>query len=517
MEDGENKESYGKKLVRGGGITFIGLIIISASQFLLRIFLAQGLSKAEFGLLFAVFSFLSLLNTFSMVGLGTAVTKFISKFRAKGKPDQAKSSMITSLSIITGISLLITAIVIASSGFLASSYFNSQKAVPILLILSLWFFFGSLFNIFTSVFSGVKDFFGRILGRVTRQLIPAVGIILLGIFFNIGLINAAMFYLLGTIVGTILLYGLLRDRHSDITAEASGKFSKPLAKKMLAFGLPLIFTGLANTLIGRTDRLMLTGLRSLGDVGIYEVARMSKPLVGRVASIVTLPLLPIVSELWAKKEMGRLRDMLKFLTKFSFIGVIPAALILLAFPEAFINIFFGSKYLGAVNPLRILTISSVFLALTGIYSKALVGTGETMLVLKSTGTGAVFNIFANLLLVPPYGATGAAIATGLSFGIVFILKFYYSRERIKFSFPLSAAIKTGAGSILTLLLLFGLKTILPLPIWPLILSAATLSALFYLVWLFRTRTIVKDDLDVLEATTPIPKRIFSLLRKITVE
>ena len=49
---------------------------------------------------------------------------------------------------------------------------------------------------------------------------------------------------------------------------------------------------------------------------------------------------------------------------------------------------------------------------------------------------AIFNIIGNILLVPKYGAKGAAISTGISYIIFFSLRTYFSLKLINFGFNL---------------------------------------------------------------------------------
>lgn len=509
--------SYGRYIVRGAGITFIGLVTIGVSHLILRMFLAQGLSKAEFGLFFAVFSFFSFINVFSHLGLNRAIIRFVSKFKTEKKLGQVKSSILTSLIVITGTSLLIPGLVIGLSNFLASSYFESPKAVPVLIILSIWFFFMSFHNFLLSTLQGFKDFFGRTLGRIIRSLVPSIGVVIFATLFDLELISAATSYLLGAIISTFLLYIFLRRRHYSKLSKAPSSISGSLMKKMVLFGMPLILSGVATSVIGRMDTLMLTGLRSLDDVGIYKIAKVTRPVLMYFGSALAAPLFPMVSELWAKKDVRKLRNALALMIKYSIILVVPAALVFIAFPEIIIRFLFGSKYLAATNAMRVLAFSVIFLAVGSIFTSSLSGIGKTPLVLRATGTAAVFDIPANFLLIPPYGATGAALATGVSFLIMFALSFYYAKREIDFTLPFSPLIKTGAGGAITLILIFSLKSILPVPLWPKFFLVLALSTLFYLGWLFWARVIREEDLDIIVTSVPIPEKVNSFLRKLSRE
>lgn len=508
------KPNYGKHLARGAGITFVGLIIIGISQFLLRIILAQGLTKSEFGLFFAVFTLLSFINVFSHLGLNQAVTRFVSKYRAEENFGLVKSSIFSPLVLITIISLIIISIIIGLSGFLASTYFESPKATPVIIILSIWFFVMSFHNFFASTLRGFKNFFGRTLADLFRNLTPFIGVVIFAYFFDLKLTSASFFYLLGAVASVSLMLIFLKRRHLKKIPTDSNVLSKKILNKMLIFGFPLILSGIATSVIGRTDTIMLTGLRSLGDVGLYEVARLTKLVLINVGTALAMPLFPIVSELWTKGKKKELRSTLKLITKFSFVLLIPSSLLFMAFPRIIIRILFGSEYIAATNPMRILAFFSIFWTISRTFEMSLGGIGKTTLVLKSTGSAAVANVFLNLLLIPLYGATGAALATGLSFLISFLLCFYYSKREIDFPMPIESLIKTGAGGILTLLLIYILKGVLTLPTLPLLFAVLVPTIFFYGFWLLKAKIIKNNDLEIITNTTPIPRKIIQVLKKL---
>ncbi len=507
-------ESIAQQIFKGSSVTFIGQIVVGASTFLLRIFLARGLTTSEFGLLFAVINLIGFTNVFSHLGLNAGVKKFVSKYMAKGKPDLARSSIISALVIVTIASLIVSSAFIFASNFLANSYFGTGDAVPIVIIMSIWFFFMSYYHLLANALQGFKDFTGNIIGSVLRVLTPFLGVLILIAFLDLTANIAAFLYLLGPILATVLYYRLLRRRHSDIVIKTQGGFSTEIGKKMIFFGLPLILSGVATSVIGQIDTIMLTGLRSLSDVGLYEAAKVTKTGLAFLGGALATPMFPIVSELWAKKDIKTLRKTLSFMTKFSFIGILPAALVFFAFPEIVIRILFGSEYVAAANAMRIFAGGAIFWSIETVFVSSLSGIGKTKLVLKVNGISALFNIGANYLLIPLYGATGAAMATGLSFLLAFLLSFYYSKREIGFLPDFASLMKAGAGSLLTLGLIFLLKETFPLPTWPLLFISMGTGLIFYILWVFTTGTIKKEDLTTIEENTPVPSKIISVFRKI---
>ena len=193
--------------------------------------------------------------------------------------------------------------------------------------------------------------------------------------------------------------------------------------------------------------------------------------------------------------------------------ILPAALIFLAFPEIVIRVLYGSDYLSAANAMRALSLGAVFWSIETVLVGSLSGIGKTKLALMVNGFAAIFNVVANYLLIHLYGLTGAAIATGLTFFLAFLLAFYYSRREIGFFPDFSPLLKVFGGSFLTLLVIVIVKGILPLSVWPLLIVSMSAGAIFYLFWIFEIGVVKGKDLDTIEENTPVPKRIVSFFRK----
>jgi O-antigen/teichoic acid export membrane protein len=107
-------------------------------------------------------------------------------------------------------------------------------------------------------------------------------------------------------------------------------------------------------------------------------------------------------------------------------------------------------------------------------------------------------------LVPIFGIEGAAVSTFASYLLGLALLFYYSRKLIDLTVPSSSIVKAVAGGLLTLLLIFDLKSIIVLPTWPKAFAVMIPSIVFYGAWILLTRAITKDDLKLLMETVPMP-------------
>ena len=100
---------------------------------------------------------------------------------------------------------------------------------------------------------------------------------------------------------------------------------------------------------------------------------------------------------------------------------LPFGLMMFLYSDMIITILFGVKYLAATNTLKIFALSLIFFAMRDINFSIMSGIGRVKERSRILWYAAIANILLCLLLIPFYGATGAAIATGIGFILMFIM------------------------------------------------------------------------------------------------
>ncbi len=304
------------------------------------------------------------------------------------------------------------------------------------------------FLLFLNVFQGFQDMPVYALLQFLRNfLILILAVVMVG-YFGLGVTGVALAYLIELSVVVSLAFLLLRRRYPFIF-RAKTSITKPLIKKLSFFAIPVFLGGLGSLIIGYMDTLMITGFRTLPEVGLYQVAQPVSRFLWYFPTALVTVFFPMVSELWARREKKLLEGALR-LVKFSFIAIIPGILVFIAFPEIVINLLFGPGYLAGATALQILSATAVAYTLFMIMSYTMQGIGKPIVSSKVVATIAILNFFGNLALVPAYGIEGAAMTTLASYALGSMLLFYYSKRITKFTAPTSSLAKTILGSILTL-------------------------------------------------------------------
>jgi O-antigen/teichoic acid export membrane protein len=103
------------------------------------------------------------------------------------------------------------------------------------------------------------------------------------------------------------------------------------------------------------------------------------------------------------------------ISKWIFIVTFPVFLVLAFFPTQAISLTFGTKYASGNTALSVLTIGFFVNAIMGMNSESLISIGATKVKLYTDAGTAAVNFALNIVLIPPFGPLGAAIATSAAF------------------------------------------------------------------------------------------------------
>lgn len=509
-------KSYARRLVKGSAIVFTAFIASEIVGLFLRMFLARSLTVAEYGLFYAVLTFVSLFTLFQGLGIGAALVKYIPEFTVRKRFAEIKSSIAFALLFQAVFAFIASAALFILSDHIALAVFKTLTASLPLRILSIWFFVEGFRSIILSAIQGFQNMSVYALLDFSHTLLFLFSAVLFVSILGLGLNGVPLAYLLVAVL--ICLFGMafLIRRYSHVFREKVS-ITKPLCKKLLMFALPLFVAGFGSLIINYTDTMAITIFRTMPEVGHYQAAQPTARILWYFPMALTTVLFPMISELWARKEQKLLGQTLHFLTKFSFVLLVPAALIFIAFPDIVIGRLFGPGYLAGAVALQILSATAIAYVLSGILSSVIAGIGKPIVTTKVTAVMALFNLVGNLALVGPYGIEGVAVATLGTWCLGLVLFFYYARKFIRFTVPYLSILKTVTGGVLTLLLIFDLKSLLVLPPWPETFAVMIPGLLFYGVWILATKAITKDDLRVIARVVPMPKWLVRLAGKLARE
>ncbi len=496
---------YAHKITKATLVILVFSLATAILGYFTKIYLAHNLSIENFGLFYSIISFTSLLLLFKDFGFGPALAKYIPEFRHKKEFGKLKSSILTSYIFQIFIGVFFFLLIWISAPYLVSDFFRSEGATPVLILMMLEVLVAS--TTIKYALQGLQFIKAYALMELVRVALVLGSILIL---LSHGVVGIAAGYVASSIIVQIIfsLY-IIRKTHG---MPERTRLSQEDLLYLSKFGFYFLFSSIAGFLIAYTDTLTLTALKTLTEVGIYQVAISTSQILWGIALALSVVLMPVISEMWAKNEKEKVSRGIGFLLKFVMIILIPAMILMVSFSEIVINILFGMRYLGASTSLQMLAFGAVFYSLMAIYSTALASIGRPDITTKITIFIGVFNLAANLVLIYMIGIFGAALATTISYFLGFYIYNRYFNHAINIKMTRSDILKIIAGGLLSLLVVYIVKELLFIDVFIESIITIAIAVFFYSVFIIKTGVIERGDVDILRASRiPLPAWLLRIL------
>lgn len=205
-----------------------------------------------------------------------------------------------------------------------------------------------------------------------------------------------------------------------------GCFDSQLARQMVVFGIPFVFTDLTNWLYASLDRWMLGELASSAEVGYYSIAFKLSTLIIFFINAFGAAWSPHVMKLY--HEDPNYKSFIgKSLTRWFYFLVCVASMLIL-FNKELLMLTTPSAYWPASQLIPWVSIGLAFhgtlvLSTTGLFIEK-----KTIYLTVGTWLGALLNFMLNLKLIPHLGAYGSAMACMLTYMFQAAYYLYYSQK-----------------------------------------------------------------------------------------
>jgi O-antigen/teichoic acid export membrane protein len=441
------------KITKGTGIVFVGYLVSMLLGFIGRPLIVRCGTEADYGVYSLALVILNICVVIATLGLPTGISRSIAY--ARGQKDNEKVQKLIPASVQLGLiaSIFLGIIVFFTSDIIAVKIFHDATLGLPLRIFALGIPISALINVLVSVFQGFEDvkptaYFQYILRSL---LLP---LFVLPIFFlNLPFTGVYYAFLACLVIScVVLIVYAVRRLPFPIKLRTKGSTS-PVARELLLFSLPLFGAAVLVFIIGSADTLVLGGLKSSVEVGLYNAARPLVDVISAPLPALGLIYLPVASGLYAQGSMPELRRNFSLLTKWLVSATLPLFLILFLFPETVLGFLFGASYTSAATALRILSLGIIINNFFGPIQPTLVVMGKVRFVMWATLVTALLNVGLNFALIPPLGIEGAAIAYAAA--TTFINLAYCGKlYRLAKAQPLSKNLLKPALASLALVFLF---------------------------------------------------------------
>jgi O-antigen/teichoic acid export membrane protein len=183
------------------------------------------------------------------------------------------------------------------------------------------------------------------------------------------------------------------------------------------------------------------------------------------ASAIGAVFMPLISELSARKDFERVKTGMNLLYKYLYMFSAPIIFSLFIFADILIEKLFGPGYLIGTLAFRILLVGVLFNMLSELNNQYLIGTGFPKKVFWVMFFGSILNVGLNILLIPLYGISGAAVATSLSYLLMFAISTSKVIRGTKMKLPLFHWLALIIGLVAFVGVVYFIKDLISWNVW----------------------------------------------------
>lgn len=372
-----------------------------------------SLFQANYLLFLLIFSF----------GIQTGIVYFIS---TKKYTEEAVAGI--ALIIFLASSTLLAILLMAIYFFELSSFYmpENYETIKYIVALFLLFLLSFLNSLLTSFFQARSKF--NIINRVSiiNSIINAALFPILFFYlqsqsisvvekFNYVLLTTLLLLLLNSAIWLYLYYKQI----AVLPIISSAIFTR--IKEFVSYSL-LIYIGMfVNFFNYRLDLWIVNKYLDEKQLSHYSLAANIAQIILYLSVTIASVILPKLAN---SDEETRLRIFIQ-VSRFSFSFFL--LLVFIAFTTSFfiIPFMYGKEFAPAILPFQILSVGILFSCITQVFSMLLVATNKNIYNIIACSVGLVFTLIFNIYLIPKFQINGAAIATLISYFVIFIITYIF--------------------------------------------------------------------------------------------
>ena len=409
--------------IRGSALLLAGQVFALGAAFATQVLIVRYLSKTGYGIFAYALSVVAVVQTILTFGLNRSITRVVPIFHERGERVRASGAIALALTIIVAFGTSLTLVFLGLRGLLGDFLIDNRVAETVLVTLIVLAPIQALddlmMNLF-AIFNRVRSIFFR-----TYVLAPSLRLVAALVVIAVG---GNVKTLAGAFVAAgaagLLIYGtvLVRTLQSEHLLARIPSISDLPVRPLMAIALPLFMADLAYVVMTSGDAIILGHYRGATEVAAFKavqpVARLNEIVFASFLMLFT----PLAARLFARGDHNSIGDL--YWQTAAWIAVISfpifAATFALAHPVTVA--LFGDRYAASGTYLAILAVGFYVQAAFGFNGTTIMVYGRTVYIVALSLLAVGTNLALNLVLIPRYGALGAAIGTATALAVFNVAK-----------------------------------------------------------------------------------------------
>lgn len=406
-----------RSLIRGSSLLLVGRFISLAITLGVQVLIVRYLSKSDFGAFAYGIGVASIGSSLALLGLDKATARFVPIFQERGEPRKAVGTVLFAVGIVTATGLSLVALCYGLQGTMAGTLVSDPRALSLLLVLIVLAPVDALDSLLQgqlAIFVGPRAIFLRrhILAPGLKLFVVLVVVLTAG-----DATLLAWGYVAGGAVGLATYASILTRewRSQGLLAYARPRALQVPAREVLGYSLPLLSSELVLIMRGSFTVILLELLQTTAAVAEYRAVLPFAKLNVFVLESFALLFIPVAARMFARSEAAAMNRLYWQTATWVSVFTFPVVGVMVALAEPVTLLLFGAEYAGAGTVLALLALGYYVHAALGFSHHILRVHGSVRYIVTIDVVAVVIGLGLHLLLIPRYGALGAAVGTTATF------------------------------------------------------------------------------------------------------
>ena len=410
---GQPQDSTTRKHIRGSSLLLVGRLMSKTANLVSQVLIVRCLTQSDYGAFAYAFAVVTLAKTLITFGLDRAITRFVPIYREQRDHEKLVGMLLFVTATILALGAATVLIFVKCQHFLEQWVIRDSVSCSVLLVLIFVAPVQAIDELILAMFAALaapRQIFMRrhILGPMLKLAIVIFTLVTNGSVFVV-----ASGYLIATLIG-VLIYTpiLLRMLHNQLKILTSLPVNINVPwREILAFTLPLLTSDLVFVLMNTTDALMLQFYQGTEEVAtlraVQPAAKLNQLVMASFATLFT----PMAARFFARKDWAGINSSYWHTAIWVAILSFPIFALTFSLAAPITMLLYGDTYEQSAVILALLAFGYYFNAALGFNGLTLKVYGILSYIVTINVVVGMFNVAINLVLIPRYGAVGAAAGT----------------------------------------------------------------------------------------------------------
>jgi O-antigen/teichoic acid export membrane protein len=394
------------RLAGSTGVMFAGGWMAYGLSTLFQIAVARNIGAHEFGAYMVGVGLSWVLAQIAPLGMTWAVVRYVAIYRSQDDQERVRGTVWLGVRITAISGTLLAVAMFLAAPMLAERILHDPGFTVLLRVLSVCVPLSAL----TELLLASVQAHTRVVSTVVVRSVAVPALRLFGalgalVVFGGGAVTVACGYLAAESVALLLAVA------SALRVLPPGPIRFP-GRHVTRYARPLAAQRILESSTADFGNLVLSASHSVNLVALFTAALRFTEVANALFKAIGIALAPMVSDIHTADQHDHLARLYKAASRWVFAIGVPAFLVQVLFGRWLLTLF-GEEFTAAYLALVIVAVGQLINYSTGVTVDVIRMIGRSGLMLANTVLDVTTYVTLNLVLVPRYGLTGAALAAAI--------------------------------------------------------------------------------------------------------